>query len=681
MSSYYGSPPGSNRSSMVSNAPRASSYYPSPIQEQSVYTESRSSYGTISPAETEHTILAPPTPLKTAHTSPSPRSQGGHLHSDHYGHSDAHSPYLPPTSPFGERRPHSPRRYEDKIVANTLSYSDKIIVAPEPVTTRHKQPSPSPLPGIRAMTPLPESFEIALPPGAQLPHEAPEEILFHPNDERPRVGTPRAGTPVGHGRVGTPVDQMLFPVEDRAHTPVQHPYARSPTPQYARSPTPQYARTTTPQSAFRGSPVPTVADSITAYGFSPYRASPVPSQATTMVAPSSYSATPSVPDKPPYPQQPAITSNTYELNGLWNAAQGAHPMNGDGRIYILSTFRQTPFSPDPISFPEHFTFGPALKTPFYTLHAMPSPLASHHTHNELSLRRKNPASGDMQSLARMSLPLSGLPDADGLVTQIYPKRAVVAAMASPALPHTNKTRAAVTLAAERECCTLVYSASRARYELHHPAMSSSNAAEHAPLVVRVEGTVGFDNLGARGSIRLVNTINQDTLAALDFARQLLFVNTGATMKIPSPHIVDVAVATLLAVGTMEGRCARAQRAASPSLRGPGSSVRGASTRGPNSMRGAGIAKVETVGSVREARAARERHMAEGGRKGGCPGPGTVLVKVAKGVWVLVYFTGRLGWEIGKAIVDAFRSVPEDERGRGGGGGGGYEKQYSASTRR
>jgi len=78
-------------------------------------------------------------------------------------------------------------------------------------------------------------------------------------------------------------------------------------------------------------------------------------------------------------------------------------------------------------------------------------------------------------------------------------------------------------------------------------------------LVDITGEVGFDHLGAKGSIKLINVDTNETMVELDFARSLLFVNTRATGKIPNDYIVDVAVCAVLTVATVEGRRMRIVR--------------------------------------------------------------------------------------------------------------------------
>lgn len=328
-------------------------------------------------------------------------------------------------------------------------------------------------------------------------------------------------------------------------------------------------------------------------------------------------------------------------------------------------YRQAPATSDPLSFSEHFTFGPSLnERPFYKLQCYPIPYNPQI--NEVIIRRKSPASGDSFSITKMQLPTDGCPDADGLVTHVYPKRAVVAAFQSRNRHHPDGpmprdvTRAAINLASEMECCRLVWNPTHKRYELHHPAMKTTHRDEEAALVVKILGSVGFGNVRAKGTIKLINMTNQETLTSLDFGRNLLHINTHATMKVPSRHIVDVAVSTLLAVATVEGRRVRAKMNAkslknkwSPANTRSGyrSMIRSTMTMAPvfsekyqDLEAGKGVVMEDDRLDDQEMERDKEQ------------GTGNVLLQAAQSVWMAIYFTGRLGYEIVKAIIGAFRPI-------------------------
>lgn len=230
-------------------------------------------------------------------------------------------------------------------------------------------------------------------------------------------------------------------------------------------------------------------------------------------------------------------------------------------------------SDHPLAFPEHFAFGPNAQTPFYSIHARRENPADD-TFSELSLLRRDPTTGLDSSVVTLGLepPSRRIsPAGDGLITLIYPKEAVLSAMApsTPAISEKaqqilgprrgrgdeERAREAIQKAYTTECCRLSWNAQRRRYYLYHPGVGNGGDA----YLVEIEGEVGFDNLGAKGSIKLINVDTNETLTELDFARKLLFINTRATSKIPSDHIVDVAVSTVLTVATVEGRRMRMVR--------------------------------------------------------------------------------------------------------------------------
>ncbi|RPA92382.1 hypothetical protein L873DRAFT_195931 [Choiromyces venosus 120613-1] len=272
-----------------------------------------------------------------------------------------------------------------------------------------------------------------------------------------------------------------------------------------------------------------------------------------------------------------------DLIGLWSAAQGAKRIPGTqneaGKTFVLNMYRQAPLEhPNPIQhslfFPEHFTFGTTPNNPFYAIYAMRE-TPQDETFNELTLLRRDPAAGMDISVITLGLepPSRRIsPAGDGLITLIYPKEAVLSAM-SPSTPlirdgntgelimspqsKTQEARAkeAIQKAYATECCRLSWNAQRRRYYLYHPGVADGGDA----YLVEITGEVGFDHLGAKGSIKLINVDTNETMVELDFARSLLFVNTRATGKIPSDYIVDVAVCAVLTVATVEGRRMRIVR--------------------------------------------------------------------------------------------------------------------------
>jgi hypothetical protein len=303
----------------------------------------------------------------------------------------------------------------------------------------------------------------------------------------------------------------------------------------------------------------------------------------------------------PHPNDALTPTSAEELNTLWNVAQGA-PRSSDGQTFILNMYQQ------PMT--EHYTFGPTPLDPFYSMTSCEIQRGI----NEITLTRNNATLRDSQKIAIMQPPRNGLPAPGGLVTHIFPRRAVVSAERelSRVSPVSRSAPVAVK-AAEPELCKLVWARQHRRYELEHPAMSSSHPHADPALVVKIEGRVGFNKPTANGRIKLLNMTNKEVLASLDFGRGLLCINTGATAKVESRHIVDVAVATLIAVATVEGR------------------------------------------KFRERRAMEMKRIADERRRNALT-PRKVIMMLIDGVWTLVCFTARLGWEIGKAIVDACRPI-------------------------
>ena len=240
-----------------------------------------------------------------------------------------------------------------------------------------------------------------------------------------------------------------------------------------------------------------------------------------------------------------FTTSARDLNGLWNLTQGAGLRPGEQSEFVMNMYQHLDR--------QSCTFGPSPSNPFYSL-TWSRPESGI---DEITLHRSSTITRDSHKIVFMELAPHRFRESDGLVTLIYPRRAVVAAQRELARvsPHTCGTAAAVK-AAEPELCTLVWSQRRKRYELEHPAMQSSHADREVALVVKIEGKVGFHCRGAKGRVKLVNVTNRETLVELDFGKRILRVNTAATSKVESRHIVDVAVSTLMAVAAVEGRDVR-----------------------------------------------------------------------------------------------------------------------------
>ncbi|TGZ82482.1 hypothetical protein EX30DRAFT_386757 [Ascodesmis nigricans] len=259
-----------------------------------------------------------------------------------------------------------------------------------------------------------------------------------------------------------------------------------------------------------------------------------------------------------------------DLVTLWNNAQGSPPMQGDGRTYSLNTFPR--FTPDPLGYGpplEDFGFGISGGSPFYTLRSAciePTCNApgSCRTHDQkhcsgVAIYRNQPFDADVnEHICKLKLPTSGKAASDGLVTIIDPQRAIKLAMQAlnPTIQTAMRAGTAVNLTLRPESCSIVWSKSNRHYELIHPKLAPMQGCP-SPLVFEItRGRVGFGDVTAAGTLKLINTINKETLVTLDFANSLLTVDTNATSKVESEHIVDVAIVATLAVATCEGRLAR-----------------------------------------------------------------------------------------------------------------------------
>jgi hypothetical protein len=229
------------------------------------------------------------------------------------------------------------------------------------------------------------------------------------------------------------------------------------------------------------------------------------------------------------------------------------------------------FNPTPS---ESFTFQSSASVPFYSFST--SKLAPNDTSfSECLLQRHDPAKGSIISIMSHEIePLSRrLPPQDGLVTLLYPKAAAMMAVDTKANPvshsqaasnakgknrisrqlSTNTTQKCVVEAAEKECSRLLWDNEKKRYHLWHPGLNKGRGQSFA---ISIEGTVGFDIPGARGEIKISTSVEgkgQLTLASLEFGTAMLLVDTSASREVDSYYIVDVAVASLLAVALVEGR--------------------------------------------------------------------------------------------------------------------------------
>ncbi|KAI9800522.1 MAG: hypothetical protein M1825_004070 [Sarcosagium campestre] len=260
-------------------------------------------------------------------------------------------------------------------------------------------------------------------------------------------------------------------------------------------------------------------------------------------------------------------SSTEELADLWEAANG-QGTEEKARTFALrmsrdGTFDQTTGAFQPTA-SEAFTFGPSKDQPFYDLQTLK---ANDFDTDfcECNIRRRDPQRGTIVPVLTLNIePPSRRqpPDGDGLVTTIYPKLAALMALDTETRRRRRESSTSVTAAtstdsvAAKESCRLLFDRDSQRYYLHHPGLSDSATGGPRRFNVLIDAAgcgAGFDLPGARGTIRLVDPSSQSTLVALEFGTATLLINTAATEKLASLYIVDVAVATVLAVSLVEGR--------------------------------------------------------------------------------------------------------------------------------
>jgi len=172
-----------------------------------------------------------------------------------------------------------------------------------------------------------------------------------------------------------------------------------------------------------------------------------------------------------------------------------------------------------------------------------------------------------------------------------------------------------------------------RYVLEHPAIRSCRSED--TLVVELR----------EGRIVLVNMTNRETLAEMDMVNGMLRLDTRATAKVESRGVVDVVVAAVIAVVVVEGRRRKS-----------------VSFQGQLELRRMSEGKVEKNS---EFEWKRKEKMDIGAEERLIGGNATEPRRrrdyawiLVKGVGTVIYFTARLGWEIGKAIVNAFRPIKE-----------------------
>ncbi|KAK6498935.1 hypothetical protein TWF481_011506 [Arthrobotrys musiformis] len=229
-----------------------------------------------------------------------------------------------------------------------------------------------------------------------------------------------------------------------------------------------------------------------------------------------------------------------QFQTLWNAANGQMIVN---QTFSMGMFREDSFT---FTGAEHFTFGADACAAFYRLSAHPSHQQDA-TFSDLKIHRSNPATQFEVPVIHLQLEAPTL-EASGVVALIYPQ---VAGMVEDK-KYDIKKNPKFDVGDEAECCRLVYEPGKG-FALFHPAKDE----EGGWLNVLVNGRVGFDVIGADGSISICSSTHDEPLVTLDFATAQLTINTGACSTINSFYIVDVAVAAVMTVATVEGRRLRA----------------------------------------------------------------------------------------------------------------------------
>ncbi|EPS38996.1 hypothetical protein H072_7226 [Dactylellina haptotyla CBS 200.50] len=229
-----------------------------------------------------------------------------------------------------------------------------------------------------------------------------------------------------------------------------------------------------------------------------------------------------------------------QFQTLWNVA--------NAQMLINQTFQMGMFREDSFTFTgaEHFTFGASATAAFYRLSAHPSHQQDA-VFSDLKIHRANPATQYEVPVIHLQLEAPTL-ESSGVVALIYPQ---IAGMVEDK-KHDIKKHPKLDVGDEAECCRLVYEPGKG-FALFHPAKDE----EGGWLNVVVSGRVGFDVIGADGSISLCSSTHDDPLVTLDFATSQLTINTSACNTINSFYIVDVAVAAVMTVATVEGRRLRA----------------------------------------------------------------------------------------------------------------------------
>ncbi|KAK6337889.1 hypothetical protein TWF696_001367 [Orbilia brochopaga] len=229
-----------------------------------------------------------------------------------------------------------------------------------------------------------------------------------------------------------------------------------------------------------------------------------------------------------------------QFQTLWNVA--------NAQVLLNQTFQMGMFREDSFTFTgaEHYTFGADATAAFYRLSAHPSHQQDA-LFSDLKIHRANPATQFEVPVIHLQLEAPTL-ESSGVVALIYPQ---VAGMLEDKKPDIKK-QPKLDVGDEAECCRLVYEPGKG-FALFHPAKDE----EGGWLSIAVTGRVGFDVIGANGSISICSSTHDEPLVTLDFATAQLTINTAACNTINSFYIVDVAVAAVMTVATVEGRRLRA----------------------------------------------------------------------------------------------------------------------------
>ncbi|KAH0542829.1 hypothetical protein FGG08_002783 [Glutinoglossum americanum] len=268
-------------------------------------------------------------------------------------------------------------------------------------------------------------------------------------------------------------------------------------------------------------------------------------------------------------------SSLEELAGLWETANGQGAVDA-GRTFALRMCRAGTVDPASGSFtPTHseaFSFGPSRTEPFFDFQTLKEN-SFDAAYSEVIVRRHDPVKRSIIPVITLDLepPSRRLPPNDGLITLIYPKIAAMMALDATASRVKYQgvescdaealAREAVSKAAEKECCKLLWDSEKERYYLWHPGVNGGKGQSFA---IRIDGEIGFDSPRARGTVQLLNPNKEDApLASLEFSTESLLVDTAGLASIDSFYIVDVAVTAIVTVALVEGRRIRSKRFSAP----------------------------------------------------------------------------------------------------------------------